>query len=405
MADVLPTDIKTWQHLETLARNHMARACITEIRTPLLEATELFARGIGDGTDVVAKEMYSFIDRGDRNCTLRPEGTAGVVRAAIQNGLLSQGPQKLWYGGPMFRYERPQAGRMRQFHQLGLEFLGFNSAQSDVEAITIAWDLLLDLGLTELQLELNSLGTKEDRLNYRDQLMGWLEQHKNQLDPDSQSRIHTNPLRILDSKDPNTQALLKSAPQLTAALSQDSLDRFKQVQQGLIGLEIPFVLNPRLVRGLDYYGHTAFEITSNALGAQATVCGGGRYDGLVEQLGGAPTACIGWAMGLERIVLLMQGREINQQIPDIYLISKGPIAEKFAQIIARKLRSTGLIVDLDLSQAAFSKQLKRASKSNADWAVMIGEEEAKSKSIRLKNLGNGAEELINLDGLIQRFQA
>jgi histidyl-tRNA synthetase len=382
----------------------MARACIAEIRTPLLEATELFARGIGDGTDVVAKEMYSFIDRGDRSCTLRPEGTAGVVRAAIQNGLLSQGPQKLWYSGPMFRYERPQAGRMRQFHQLGLEFLGFNSAQSDVEAISIAWDLLIALGLTKLQLELNSLGTKEDRLNYRDQLKGWLEQHKNQLDPDSQSRIHTNPLRILDSKDPNTQALLKSAPQLTAALSQESLDRFEQVQQGLMALEIPFVLNPRLVRGLDYYGHTAFEITSNALSAQATLCGGGRYNGLVEQLGGAPTACIGWAMGLERIVLLMQDREINQQIPDIYLISKGEIAEKFAQIIARKLRATGLIIDLDLSQAAFSKQLKRASKSNADWAVMIGEEEAKSQNIRLKNLNNGAEDLINLDVLIQRFQ-
>jgi histidyl-tRNA synthetase len=405
MADILPTDIKTWQHLEALARNHMARACIAEIRTPLLEATELFARGIGDSTDVVAKEMYSFIDRGDRSCTLRPEGTAGVVRAAIQNGLLSQGPQKLWYSGPMFRYERPQAGRMRQFHQLGLEFLGFNSAQSDVETISIAWDLLLALGLTELQLELNSLGTKEDRLNYRDQLVAWLEQHKNQLDPDSQSRLHTNPLRILDSKDPNTQALLKSAPQLTAALSQETLDRFEQVQQGLMALEIPFLLNPRLVRGLDYYGHTAFEITSNALGAQATVCGGGRYDGLVEQLGGAPTACIGWAMGLERIVLLMQDREINQQIPDIYLISKGEIAEKFAQIIARKLRAAGLIVDLDLSQAAFSKQLKRASKSYANWAVMIGEEEAKSQNIRLKNLSNGAEELINLDELVQRFQA
>jgi histidyl-tRNA synthetase len=234
--------------------------------------------------------------------------------------------------------------------------------------------------------------------------VGWLEQHKNQLDPDSQSRIHTNPLRILDSKDPNTQALLESAPRLIPALSQVSLERFEQVQQGLIGLEIPFVLNPRLVRGLDYYGHTAFEITSNALGAQATLCGGGRYNGLVEQLGGAPTACIGWAMGLERLVLLMQDKQVNQQIPDIYLISKGEIAEKFAQIIARKLRATGLIVDLDLSQAAFSKQLKRASKSNADWAVMIGEEEAKSQNIRLKNLSNGAEELINLDALIQRFQ-
>jgi histidyl-tRNA synthetase len=297
----------------------------------------------------------------------------------------------------MFRYERPQAGRMRQFHQLGLEFLGFNSAQSDVEAISIAWDLLLDLGLTELRLELNSLGTKEDRLNYREQLVGWLEQHKNQLDSDSQSRIHTNPLRILDSKDPNTQALLKSAPQLTPALSQASLDRFEQVQQGLMALEIPFVLNPRLVRGLDYYGHTAFEITSNALGAQATVCGGGRYNGLVEQLGGASTACIGWAMGLERLVLLMQNQKpITTISPDLYLVSHGEITETQALNVARALRQLGHRVDLDHSGAGFAKQLKRASKSGAQWALIIGEQEVISGKLQLKNLKTNSSELVEL---------
>ncbi len=271
MADQLPTGINSWQQLEAIAREHMRRACVSEIRTPLLEATELFARGIGAATDVVGKEMYTFIDRGDRSCTLRPEGTAGVVRAAIQNGLLSQGPQKLWYSGAMFRYERPQAGRMRQFHQLGLEFLGFNEPRSDVEAIVIAWDLLMDLGLKELKLELNSLGNNADRVNYRNQLVKWLEQHQNQLDPDSQERLQTNPLRILDSKNPNTQELLKTAPELVAALCPESLERFEQVQQGLAALQIPYQLNPRLVRGLDYYGHTSFEITSTALGAQATV--------------------------------------------------------------------------------------------------------------------------------------
>ncbi|MEN9496150.1 MAG: hypothetical protein RLZZ137_1190, partial [Cyanobacteriota bacterium] len=285
MVDLLPDHTPLWQHIEATARRHFQRAAVREIRTPLLEATELFARGIGEATDVVGKEMYTFTDRGDRSCTLRPEGTASVVRAAVQHGLLSQGPQRLWYGGPMFRYERPQAGRQRQFHQIGLECLGFADARSDVEAIAIAWDLLADLGVGGLALEINTLGSAEDRGRYREQLVAFLQQHRDQLDPDSQDRLQRNPLRILDSKNSTTQALLADAPTLADALAPESRARFEQVQAGLAALAIPFTLNPRLVRGLDYYSHTAFEITSSQLGAQATVCGGGRYDGLVEQLG------------------------------------------------------------------------------------------------------------------------
>ena len=305
------------------AREHFRRSCIREIRTPLLEATELFARGIGEATDVVGKEMYSFNDRGDRSCTLRPEGTASVVRAAIQHGLLSQGAQRLWYGGPMFRYERPQGGRQRQFHQIGIEFLGFADPRSDVEAIAIAWDLLEALGLGGLQLELNSLGSREDRLTYRDALVAWLTDRQGQLDADSQQRLATNPLRILDSKNPQTQELLQDAPNLEQSLSDASRERYEQVKAGLSALNIPYLCNPRLVRGLDYYGHTAFEITSDALGAQATVCGGGRYDGLVEQLGGPATACVGWAMGLERLMLLLGEQSDQQQQPDVVVISQG----------------------------------------------------------------------------------
>jgi histidyl-tRNA synthetase len=393
MVDLLPEQLPLWQHLEACARGHFRRAAIQEIRTPLLEVTELFARGIGEATDVVGKEMYTFLDRGERSCTLRPEGTASVVRAAIQHGLLSQGPQRLWYCGPMFRYERPQAGRQRQFHQIGVELLGFADARSDVEAIAVAWDLLAELGVGGLALELNTLGSQEDRSRYREQLVAWLEAHREQLDPDSQGRIHTNPLRVLDSKNPETQALLVGAPALAEALSVESRDRFARVQEGLAALEIPVLLNPRLVRGLDYYGHTAFEITSSQLGAQATVCGGGRYDSLVQQLGGPATPAVGWAMGLERLVLLLSQREQqpSASVPDLYVISRGEQAEAAALPLARRCRLAGLAVELDASGAAFGKQFKRADRSGARWAVVIGDAEAAAGMVRLKDLRAGAQ--------------
>ena len=403
MADLLPEATAHWQWLEAMAREHFRRACVHEIRTPLLEATDLFARGIGEATDVVGKEMYSFLDRGERSCTLRPEGTASVVRAAIQHGLLSQGPQKLWYGGPMFRYERPQGGRQRQFHQIGLECLGFADPRSDVEAIAIAWDLLQALGLTNLQLELNSLGSQDDRRAYRDGLVAWLQERQDQLDADSQQRLTTNPLRILDSKHPQTQELLGLAPNLEDALSPASRERYEQVKAGLNALDIPFLCNPRLVRGLDYYGHTAFEITSDALGAQATVCGGGRYDGLVEQLGGAPTACVGWAMGLERLMLLLGQENKPTSSPDVVVVSQGDRAEALAVPVARQLRQLGQAVEIDLSGSGFGKQLKRAGKSGARWAVLIGEEEANSGQLQLKDLSSAESRSIALAQLAEEW--
>jgi histidyl-tRNA synthetase len=405
MVDLLPDQTPLWQHVEATARAHFRRAAVQEIRTPLLEVTELFARGIGEATDVVGKEMYTFLDRGERSCTLRPEGTASVVRAAIQHGLLSQGAQRLWYGGPMFRYERPQAGRQRQFHQIGLELLGFADARSDVEAIAIAWDLLADLGVGGLALELNTLGSPDDRARYREQLVAWLEAHRDQLDPDSQARIHANPLRVLDSKHPDTQALLVAAPSLAEALSAESRERFAEVQAGLAALAIPVQLNPRLVRGLDYYSHTAFEITSSQLGAQATVCGGGRYDGLVQQLGGPATPAIGWALGMERLVLLLSRVSAPPaQSIDLYVVSRGEAAEALALPLARACRAAGLAVEWDASGAAFAKQFKRADRSGARYAAVIGDGEAVEGVVRLKDLrAEVAEQRLALRDLPQHL--
>ena len=405
MVDLLPEALQRWQAVEAEARHHFRCAGFGEIRTPLLETTDLFCRGIGEATDVVGKEMYSFQDRGDRSCTLRPEGTASVVRAALQHGLLSQGAQKLWYAGPMFRYERPQAGRQRQFHQIGVEWLGAESARSDVEVIALAWDLLARLGVGGLELELNSLGSAEDRQAYRTALVGWLEQRSEALDLDSQARLSTNPLRILDTKNKDTQALLEDAPTLADALSLESRQRFEAVQQGLTTLGIPFRLNPRLVRGLDYYSHTAFEITSDRLGAQSTVCGGGRYDGLIAQLGGAATPAIGWALGMERLLLVLEASAevdpdgiaaglVAGSSPDAFIVNRGVEASAAALALARDLRGNGLMVDLDDSGSAFGKQFKRAYRRGARWALMLGDDEVERCELRLKPLQQSGDECV-----------
>jgi histidyl-tRNA synthetase len=397
MVDLLPEQTRRWQAVEAVVRAQMQRWCCEEIRTPLLEVTELFARGIGEGTDVVGKEMYSFIDRGDRSCTLRPEGTASVVRAALQNGLLAQGGQRLWYGGPMFRYERPQAGRQRQFHQIGVEWLGVSTAASDAEVIALAWDLLADLGVTDLALEVNSLGTPDDRKQYRSTLVAWLEERSAALDPDAQQRLQTNPLRILDSKHPQTRALLHDAPTLEQSLAPSSRERFEAVLEALQDLAIPVQRNPHLVRGLDYYGHTAFEITSNQLGAQATVCGGGRYDGLVQQLGGPPTPAIGWALGMERLLLVLEaaaqadpaGRAaqlVRAQGPLAYVVHRGEAAARQALLLCRGLRQRGVAVEQDGTGSAFAKQFKRADRSGADWALVLGDAEVERGVVTLKPL-------------------
>ena len=403
MVDLLPEQTCRWQAVESLARQHFQRWGCREIRTPMLEVTELFARGIGEATDVVGKEMYTFQDRGDRSCTLRPEGTASVVRAALQHGLLAQGSQRLWYSGPMFRYERPQAGRQRQFHQIGVEWLGVTSAASDAEVIALAWDLLADLGVDGLALEINTLGTPEDRQVYRSRLVSWLEQHQNMLDADSQQRLRTNPLRILDSKNPQTRELLQDAPMLEQSLAAASRSRHQAVLEALDDLLIPYAVNPRLVRGLDYFGHTAFEITSDQLGAQATVCGGGRYDGLISQLGGPQTPAIGWALGMERLLLVLEAaakadpqgvaaRLTATASPQVYVVNRGAEAERVALALARDLRAAGLWVELDASGSAFGKQFKRADRSGAQWALVLGDEEVSSGQVRLKPLQQQAEE-------------
>ena len=403
MVDLLPAALQHWQAVEAVARDHFQRSGFGEIRTPLLERTDLFCRGIGEATDVVGKEMYSFLDRGKRSCTLRPEGTASVVRASIQHGLLSQGAQKLWYAGPMFRYERPQAGRQRQFHQIGVEWLGAESPRSDVEVIALAWDLLEALGIGGLELELNSLGSSEDRQAYREALLSWLEQRSDALDEDSRARLSINPLRILDSKNPSTQALLENAPTLVDALSSESRERFERVQSGLSALGIPYRLNPRLVRGLDYYSHTAFEITSDQLGAQATVCGGGRYDGLVRQLGGPATQAVGWALGMERLLLVLEAaatadpagaaaRLTAGEGPAAYVVNRGERAASVALGLARDLRRADLAIELDDSGAAFGKQFKRADRCGARWALILGDDEVDQGVVRLKCLQGEARE-------------
>ena len=390
MTDLLPDQLTKWQNVENIIKEQLSRANVKEIRTPIVEMTELFVRGIGEGTDVVNKEMYTFLDRGERSCTLRPEGTASVARAII-NGNLKGTLNKLWYMGPMFRYERPQAGRQRQFHQLGVEYIGYESPNSDVKIISLAWDILQKLGISELILEINSLGDRKDRESYKLSFLKWLKDNYDNLDQDSRERINKNPLRILDTKNPNTQKLLEYAPKLNQFLSERSLERYSFIKRQLEILKIPFIENLNLVRGLDYYSHTAFEFTSGALGSQATVCGGGRYDDLFDQMGGDKTPAIGFAIGLERLILIAGKRLEKSRDPDIYIVNKGQLAESLAIALSRKLSNFDLITELDLSGSSFSRQFKKANKSNAKSVVVIGDEEAKKKEFSIKLFNNSIE--------------
>jgi len=391
--DLKVADIHTWQWVEATARELFQRAVYQEIRTPTFEQTALFERGIGEATDVVGKEMYTFLDKGDRSCTLRPEGTAGVVRAYIQHSLQAQGGvQRLWYCGPMFRYERPQKGRQRQFHQIGVEVLGSADPRADVEVILLATDLLQRLGLKNLTFNLNSVGDRDDRQRYREALVNYLTPFKADLDADSQDRLSRNPLRILDSKDEKTQAIAADAPSILDYLGENSKRHFDRVLAQLSDLGIDFVLNPRLVRGLDYYTHTAFEIQSSDLGAQATVCGGGRYDGLVQELGGPVTPAVGWAIGLERLTLLLaQLQTVSAPSPDLYVVSRGEAAEANALKLAQALRQQGISVDLDLSGSAFGKQFKRADRSGAAACLILGDDEAAQGTVQIKWLQSGEQ--------------
>ena len=403
--DLLPDQLIKWQNVEKILIDQLSRASIKEIRTPILEMTELFIRGIGEGTDVVSKEMYTFLDRGERSCTLRPEGTASVARALIQNGISSKPFHKLWYMGPMFRYERPQAGRQRQFHQLGVEFVGYEDVRSDIEIIALAWDILGKLGIKELNLEINTLGDLNDRLNFQKSFLEWLEMNKDSLDEDSQKRINKNPLRILDSKNVQTKKILENAPRLFDFLSEKSLERYLSLKKQLKFLKIPYIENFNLVRGLDYYTHTAFEITSGSLGSQATVCGGGRYDNLIKQMGGKETPAIGFAIGLERLILLA-GKELEaERHTDIYIVNQGLNAELLAMNLSRKLRKYDLLVELDVTGASFSKQFKKANKLKSKSIIVLGDEEASNNEfvIRLfnKDSSETKEEKISFDNDIK----
>ncbi|NJR38476.1 MAG: histidine--tRNA ligase [Leptolyngbyaceae cyanobacterium CSU_1_4] len=394
--DLLPEEIQYWQQIEAIAREVFSRATYQEIRTPIFEQTDLFERGMGEATDVVSKEMYTFQDRGDRSLTLRPEGTAGLVRSYVQHNLYAQGEiQRLWYVGPMFRYERPQAGRQRQFHQVGIEALGSADPRADAEVIAIAKDLLNAIGLENLRLEFNSIGDRQDRLQYREALVAFLTPYQNDLDPDSQERLTRNPLRILDTKDEKTQDILQNVPSIHDHLSPSSQKRFEQVQQLLTDLGIDYNINAKLVRGLDYYTHTVFEIQSDDLGAQATVCAGGRYDGLVKELGGPETPAVGWASGLERLVILMQQLQPpTAPTLDFYVVSRGDRAEAQALKVAQTLRQLRFSAELDLSGSAFGKQFKRADRKGAAACLVLGDAEAENLTVQLKWLASGEQRAI-----------
>ncbi len=401
--DILPEEVGYWQLIETTVREILGKAVYQEIRAPIFEQTALFERGIGEATDVVGKEMYTFSSKGgSKSITLRPEGTAGVVRAYIQNKLHAQGGvQRLWYTGPMFRYERPQAGRQRQFHQVGLELLGCSAPRADAEVIALANDILQTLGLKNLELDINSVGNKSDRSVYREALVNYLEPYKEDLDEDSQDRLTRNPLRILDSKDAKTQEIAQNAPKIIDSLSLESKKHFDTVLQLLTDLNIKYQINHCLVRGLDYYTHTAFEIKSDDLGAQATVCGGGRYDGLVRELGGPDTQAVGWAIGMERLVLLLQKLSANPvNPPDFYIVSRGEAAEAQGLLLAQKLRNLNFGVELDLSGSAFGKQFKRADRSGAVACLVIGDAEAKNNTVNLKWLASGEQQAIAQNDLL-----
>lgn len=404
--DILPTEVGYWQKIEAIAFSILRRAAYQEIRPPIFEQTDLFERGIGEATDVVGKEMYTFLDKGERSITLRPEGTAGVVRAFIEHGLHAQGGiQRLWYRGPMFRYERPGAGRQRQFHQLGVEVIGSADPRADVEVIAIATDILQTLGLKNLTLNINSVGNFEDRPRYRQALIDYLTPHKDDLDPDSQERLTRNPLRILDSKDKRTQEIVAAAPSILDYLGDYSRQHFHKVQQLLSDMGISYKINSCLVRGLDYYTHTAFEIQSDDLGSQATVCGGGRYDGLIQELGSSPTPAVGWAIGLERLIILLQQlSEPPRPVLDFYVISKGEAAEAQALVLAQSLRQQEFAVEIDLSGSAFGKQFKRADRSGAVACLVLGDAEAESKTVNLKWLKSGEQQAIAQAELLEKAQ-
>ena len=408
MNDILPAETPRWQSVEAVFRRLMAAYGYGEIRLPIVEKTELFKRSIGEVTDIVEKEMYTFEDRNGDSLTLRPEGTAGCVRAGIQHGLLYNQVQRLWYMGPMFRHERPQKGRYRQFHQLGVEVFGLPGPDIDAELIFMTARLWRELGMDhEVHLEINSLGSSEARRAYRDRLVAYLEAHEAELDEDSRRRLHTNPLRVLDSKNPAMQDLIEAAPKLMDHLDAESREHFEDLCARLDAAGIACRVNPRLVRGLDYYTRTVFEWVTDRLGAQGTVCAGGRYDGLVEQLGGRPTPAVGFALGLERLVALLEARELpDTTTPHAYLLLAGEAAEQAGPLLAEKLRDAlpQLRLLVHAGGGSFKSQMKKADRSGARLALILGEDEMVAGNIAIKDLrGSGEQQHVKQDELADRL--
>ncbi len=406
MKDILPQQTPLWQFLEDRVRTVLSRYGYDEIRMPIVEMTELFKRSIGEVTDIVEKEMYTFEDRNGDSLTLRPEGTAGCVRAGLENGLIFNQTQRLWYQGPMFRHERPQKGRYRQFHQIGVETFGLEGPDIDLELILITARLWKELGLEGLELQLNTLGTAEERSHYRELLVSYLRDHYDKLDEDSRRRLESNPLRILDTKNPDMAELVSQAPTLMEHLTEESLAHFEVLKQGLDDAGVAYVINPRLVRGLDYYSRTVFEWVTDQLGAQGTVCAGGRFDGLVEQLGGRATSAMGFAMGLERLIALLETTQAAEQLPkaDLYLIMMGDSAKRRGMLLAEELRNAlpNLRMISHCGGGGFKSQFKKADKSQARYAAILGDDEVAKGEIGLKPLREEGEQTqVNIDDLAE----
>jgi histidyl-tRNA synthetase len=404
MKDILPDQTPLWQFLEDRVRDVLGRYGYAEIRMPIVEMTELFKRSIGEVTDIVEKEMYTFEDRNGDSLTLRPEGTAGCVRAGLENGLIFNQARRLWYQGPMFRHERPQKGRYRQFHQIGVEAFGLAGPDIDLELILISARLWRELGLEGLELQLNTLGTAEERSRYRGLLVDYFQSRYEELDEDSRRRLQSNPLRILDTKNPEMAAVVAEAPTLMEHLGEASLGHFEALRQGLDDAGVDYALNQRLVRGLDYYSRTVFEWVSGELGAQGTVCAGGRYDGLVEQLGGRSTSAVGFAMGLERLIALLEKTDLAQRLPvaDLYMIMMGDEATRRGMQLAESLRDElpKLRLLSHCGGGSFKSQFKKADKSSARYALVLGGDELARGEVGLKPLREaGEQQQVKLESL------
>jgi histidyl-tRNA synthetase len=405
--DILPGVIERWQYLEEQIRKICKEYGYEEIRTPMFEATELFERGVGETTDIVNKEMYTFLDKGERSMTLRPEGTASVCRAYVENKLHG-GPQpvKLYYIGPMFRYERPQSGRFRQFHQFGVEVLGADKPIVDAEVITLVWDLYTRLGLKGLEVHVNSVGCPTCRTEHKNKLQEFLAQRREHLCKDCQERFEKNPLRILDCKNPTCQEMTQGAPTTLDVLCDDCGQHFKELQDLLGAAEVVYKVNPRLVRGLDYYRKTAFEVLVEDIGAQSAICGGGRYDGLVQEVGGPQTPGIGFAMGMERVLaaLKLSGEAQGEEVKDyLMLVALGEQAQRAGFAIVSHLRKKGLPISIDLLGRSLKAQLKTADRTKAKYAAILGEEELEKEIVILRNLNLGVQEEIALKDLEQNI--